>query len=164
MEAENTHQVFDWLWTSGQLTKGDILALPELGIEAVVNLALPTSSNALPGEAELVTGLGMTYIQIPVEWEAPREEDLLLLVGILSALDKKKIWLHCARNMRVSAFVYLYRRMTLGEDELAARRLMDLVWQPDPVWQSFIQETLAKHLPRLPLPKGGSQGGNRPSL
>ena len=60
MDAENTHQVYDWLWTSGQLSQRDIASRPALGIEAVVNLALPASSNALPGEAERVTGLGLT--------------------------------------------------------------------------------------------------------
>ena len=71
MDAENTHKVFDWLWSSGQLSARDIDELPGLEIEAVVNLALPTSSNALPGEAERVTGLGMTYVHIPVVWERP---------------------------------------------------------------------------------------------
>ncbi len=42
MDAENTHQVFDWLWTSGQLSEKDIAGLTALGIEAVINLALPT--------------------------------------------------------------------------------------------------------------------------
>jgi len=72
MDAENTHQVFDWLWSSGQLSGQDIRRLPALGIEVVVNLALPTSSNALPGEAELVTREGLAYVQIPVEWEHPQ--------------------------------------------------------------------------------------------
>ena len=57
-DAENIHQVLDWLWTSGQLSEDDISCLPALGIEAVVNLAPPTSSSALPGEAELVTLAG----------------------------------------------------------------------------------------------------------
>ena len=62
MDAENTHQVFDWLWTSGQLSRRDIEQLPALGIEVVVNLALPTSSNALSGEAELITRQGIAYV------------------------------------------------------------------------------------------------------
>jgi len=28
MDAENTYQVFDWLWTSGQLSARDIEQLP----------------------------------------------------------------------------------------------------------------------------------------
>jgi len=56
MDAENTYQVFDWLWTSGQLSARDIEQLPALGIEAVVNLALPTSTNALPARQSSLPG------------------------------------------------------------------------------------------------------------
>jgi protein tyrosine phosphatase (PTP) superfamily phosphohydrolase (DUF442 family) len=63
--APNTHQVFDWLWTSGQPSKVDLRAIADLGIGTVVNLALPTSSNDLPGEAEIVTNLCMNYFHIP---------------------------------------------------------------------------------------------------
>lgn len=76
MDAINTHQVFDWLWTSGQLSENDIARLPSLGIEAVVNLATPASSNALAGEAERVAREGIPYFQIPVEWEHPRLDQL----------------------------------------------------------------------------------------
>ena len=82
MDAVNTHQVFEWLWTSGQFSEKDIASLPALEIEAVINLALPSSSNALRGEAELVTRLGMTYIHIPVEWEQPELYHLLQFIEL----------------------------------------------------------------------------------
>lgn len=65
--APNTYQVFDWLWTPGQPSEVDIRAIADLGITTVVNLALPTSGNALPGEAEMVANLGMNYFHIPVD-------------------------------------------------------------------------------------------------
>lgn len=72
MDAENIQQVFDWLWSSGQLSKADVFRLKQFGFDVVINLALPSSTNALPAEAEMVTGMGLTYIQIPVIWETPR--------------------------------------------------------------------------------------------
>lgn len=138
MDAENTHQVFEWLWTSGQLSERDIASLPALGIEAVVNLALPTSSNAVAGEAELVTRLGLTYVHIPVEWERPRPDQFEQFVGVLSALSGRKIWIHCAKNMRVSAFIYLYRKHVLGENDERASFPMREVWSPNEVWRAFI--------------------------
>lgn len=145
MDANNTHQVFDWLWTSGQLSRDDIARLPALGIEAVINLATPASSNALAGEAELVAGAGIPYFQIPVAWENPFDEQLDLFFSLLAALYGRKLWVHCAMNMRVSAFVYLYRRIILGEDEQAASFPLREVWQPDAVWQAFIEAALARH-------------------
>ena len=117
MDAENTHRVFEWLWSSGQLSERDIASLPAYGIEVVINLALPTSSNALPGEADLVTENGLAYVQIPVEWEDPKVEQFAQFVGVLGAFAGCKLWVHCAKNMRVSAFIYLYRKLVLGEGE-----------------------------------------------
>lgn len=138
VDAENTHQVFDWLWSSGQLSERDILLLPAIGIGAVVNLALTTSTNALPGEAELVTRQGLEYIQIPVEWERPEPEQFAQFVGVLNAFAERKVWIHCAKNMRASAFIYLYRKLVLGESEEQASFPMREVWSPNETWQEFI--------------------------
>lgn len=144
MDAPNVHRVFDWLWTSGQLSGKDILELPDLGIQVVINLALPTSSNALPGEAERVTEQGLSYIQIPVEWEQPEVDQYDQFVAVMKALEGRSIWLHCAKNMRVSAFLYLYRRLVLGEAEELAMFPMREVWTPNPVWQDFIDRILRR--------------------
>ena len=138
MDAENTHQVFDWLWSSGQLSERDICSLPALGIEVVVNLALPTSSNALPGEAELIARQGVAYVQIPVEWEHPKPEQFTQFVGVLNAFAGRKVWVHCAKNMRVSAFIYLYRKLVLLDSEEGASFPMREVWSPNQTWQAFI--------------------------
>jgi len=143
MDAPSVRPVFDWLWTSGQLSAADIGRLPGLGIEAVVNLALPTASNALPGEAELVTGLGLPFVQIPVPWEQPELKHLQQFFGVLDAFAGRRLWVHCAKNMRVSAFVYLYRRLRRGESHQLALDPMQTVWEPNPVWREFIEQALA---------------------
>jgi len=92
MDAVNIVQISDGLWTSGQLSAEDIERLPAQGFRAVINLALPTSSNALPGEAERVTALGMSYVQIPVLWEQPTLAQLQQFFAILGALAGGKVW------------------------------------------------------------------------
>ncbi len=145
MDAENTHQVFKWLWSSGQLSGADILKLPALGVDVVVNLAPPTSSNALPGEAELVTGQGLAYVQIPVEWERPAPEQFAQFVGVLDTFAGRNVWVHCAKNMRVSAFIYLYRKLVLSENEEGASFPMRDVWSPNDTWQAFINQVCLAH-------------------
>lgn len=145
MDAKSTYQVFDWLWTSGQLSARDIHELPGLGIAAVINLALPTSSNALPGEAELVSGNGMAYFHLPVVWEAPKLAQLDMFFSILDSLKGQKVWVHCAMNMRVSAFIYLYRKLRIQESEEMARFPMSEVWEPNETWKSFIEQALDAH-------------------
>jgi len=146
MDAENIHQVFDRLWTSGQLSEKDIASLPELGIEAVVNLALPTSSNALSGEADFVTRQGIAYIHIPVEWEQPELHRLTQFFGTLKAFEGRNVWVHCAKNMRVSVFIYLYRRLCRLESEEASVYPMQEIWAPNETWQTFIRNALSMHV------------------
>lgn len=143
MDAQNTYQVFDWLWSSGQLSKEDIALLPSLGIEAVINLALPTSSNALPGEAELITGLGIGYFHIPVVWANPQQSQLDTFFDILDTLKGRRVWVHCALNMRVSAFIYLYRKLRLKEDAASAGYPLREIWEPDGTWKAFMDNAEA---------------------
>jgi protein tyrosine phosphatase (PTP) superfamily phosphohydrolase (DUF442 family) len=142
-DAEDIHQVFDWLWSSGQLSEADIVCLPKLGIAAVINLAPPTSSNALPGEAELVTLGGIAYVQIPVLWDRPELYQLRQFFAALAMFEGRKVWVHCAKNMRASAFIYLYRRMVLGDEDEAAAFPLREVWEPNQIWQTFMQRALA---------------------
>ncbi|MFM7590296.1 MAG: protein tyrosine phosphatase family protein [Isosphaeraceae bacterium] len=143
MDAPNTCQIFDWLWTSGQPSATDIAQMPSLGIETVINLALPTSPGALPDEARLVTSLGLTYIHLPIVWESPQKADFTRFSRLLGALHGQPVWLHCAMNMRVSAFVYLYRRVSLHHDPATAATPMLSIWQPNETWQAFIDTILA---------------------
>jgi protein tyrosine phosphatase (PTP) superfamily phosphohydrolase (DUF442 family) len=140
IDAVNKYKVYDWLWSSGQLSEADIHNLPGLGIEVVINLALPTSTTALDNEASLVTGLGMAYVHLPVVWEQPKVEQFEQFAGVMGAFKGKRIWVHCAMNMRVSAFIYLYRKLVLGENEEDAAYPMRAIWQPDDTWQKFIDD------------------------
>jgi hypothetical protein len=110
-----------------------------LGVHVVINLALPSSSNALPREAELVTGQGLSYMHIPVVWEKPELSQLQLFFDVLDVLKGRTVWVHCAMNMRVSASIYLYRKLRLNEDGDAASYPMRLVWEPNETWRSFIE-------------------------
>lgn len=147
MDAGNTHQVFDGLWSSGQLSARDIERLPALGIEAVINLALPTSPGALPDEADRVARLGIAYLQIPVIWEDPKPEQFHQFAAMLEAFRGRKVWVHCARNMRASAFIHLYRRRVLGHTESEAGFPMRDVWNPDATWRKFIERMMAEPQP-----------------
>lgn len=140
MDAENTYRVNNGLWTSGQLSEKDIQLLPGMGFNLVINLALPSSERALPNEASLVTGTGIAYVQIPVIWEQPLPAQFQQFAGVLQTFEGSKIWVHCVMNMRVSAFVYLYRKCILGESAENASFPMRHIWQPDEVWKKFMEE------------------------
>jgi protein tyrosine phosphatase (PTP) superfamily phosphohydrolase (DUF442 family) len=91
-------------------------------------------------EAEILTANNVKYIHIPVNFNKPKKEDFLEFIIALEENKGKKIWIHCAANMRVSAFVYKYRRdiLKLKNDEVI--KDMKLIWSPNHVWSSFLNK------------------------
>lgn len=132
--------ISEQLATAGQPTEAQFAVIAEAGYEVVINLALPTSDHALAHEPALVKSLGLTYIAIPVLWEQPTQADLERFFAAIAAHRSQKILVHCAANMRVSAFVYLYRRLQLGVSEAEAQQDLHRIWQPNPIWQQFIEQ------------------------
>jgi protein tyrosine phosphatase (PTP) superfamily phosphohydrolase (DUF442 family) len=134
----NFHRFDDRLCTSGQPTEAQFYLIKDAGYEIVINLA-PTNliENSLRNEDELLNDLGFKYIHIPVNFADPTEDDFNRFVAAMGAAAEEKLWVHCAANMRVSAFMYRYRRDTLGVDESVARRAMAQIWAPFGVWKSF---------------------------
>ena len=130
------------LGTAGQPTENQFQAIRQAGFEAVINLALPTSDNALANEGSVVTGLGMSYVHIPVDFKAPSSQDFQAFSRVMEAFKDRQVFVHCAANMRVSAFVFLYRVLREGVSESEAQRDLHAIWQPDEVWSRFIQNQL----------------------
>ncbi|MBD2256588.1 sulfur transferase domain-containing protein [Pseudanabaena sp. FACHB-2040] len=132
--------ISDAIATAGQPTAEQFEAIRQAGYQVVVNLALLTSDNALPQEPALVESLGMQYVPIPVIWEEPTLADLHRFFAVMEANQDKKVFVHCAANMRVSVFVYLYRCLRLELDEAQARQDLHRIWQPNSIWQQFIEQ------------------------
>ena len=64
--------------------------------------------------------LGLEYTHIPVDFKNPTQADFDAFVAALGEHGATKVWVHCAANMRVSAFMYRYRTQQLGlADEVA---------------------------------------------
>src|ERR1700689_82233 len=133
--------------TAGQPTESQFRAIREAGFEAVINLALPTSDNAIANEGSVVTGLGMSYVHIPVDFKAPTTQDFRAFCRVMEAFDNRPVFVHCAANMRVSAFVFLYRVMFHHIAVVEAERDLHAIWQPDEVWSRFIHDELKNHKP-----------------
>ena len=59
------------------------------------------------------------------------------------------MFVHCAANMRVSAFMFLYRVLYQRTAVADAERDLRAIWEPNEVWSHFIGEQLKsyKHEP-----------------
>ena len=132
----------DSLATSGQPSQEQFVEIAKAGFQVVINLGLSKADYALEDEAGLVKSLGMTYVHIPVLWEAPEKPDLESFFAVMEAHQAKHVYVHCAANMRVSTFVALYRILRLGWERDVAFRDVYKIWTPNERWQSFIEERL----------------------
>ena len=123
------------LATSGQPTPLQIKAIAEAGYDSIINLAMHDSPNALFDEGGLVSEAGMNYFHIPVPFDAPTIEHSKRFINLMGALneDYQRVWVHCAYNWRVSAFMTHYR-MTKPEEMLVLEQ-----WKPDDTWLAFLE-------------------------
>ena len=131
------------LASAGQPLEEELRAVADAGFEVVINLALLDAEYSLPDEPGLVHSLGMAFFHIPVTWESPTLENLQLFFTLMRQAQGRKIFLHCAANMRVSVFLALYRILQLGWSYADAMAQVTDVWEPDAVWKAFIQKVLS---------------------
>lgn len=141
----NFVQISDSIATSGQPTKEQFTAIKEAGYELIVNLALPQSLNSLPDEKQIIESQEMQYLHIPVVWENPSLENFKEFVEVMESNADKKVFVHCVANMRVSAFMYLYRRLNKGVNEEEAKKDLHKIWIPNENWQKFINHVVENY-------------------
>ena len=141
----NYLQLSDSIATAGQPAEDQFLAIKDSGYQVVVNLALPESANALPDERAIAENLGMQYIHIPVVWENPTLENFQDFALAMQANTDKPIFVHCAANMRVSAFMYLYNHICKQMSDEQAKGNLAQIWTPNETWQNFIQKAISNH-------------------
>ena len=141
----NFLKLSDSVATGGQPTEAQFSAIKESGYRVVVNLALLESTNALPNEQAIVESQGMQYIHIPVIWEKPTLEDIARFLSVMETNADKRVFVHCAANMRVSTFMYLYRVIQDGMSEEKAKQDLHKIWIPNDNWQEFIQQVIQRY-------------------
>jgi protein tyrosine phosphatase (PTP) superfamily phosphohydrolase (DUF442 family) len=136
----NYYKIDARLATSGQPTVEQLQQIADAGYQIIINLAPCSSSNAIAEEDAIVTNLGIVYVHIPVIWEHPTLKDVRLFFKIMETFSDTKVWVHCAKNMRVSCFIYLWQKYVLQLAEDTALYPMQSIWSPQGVWQQLIEE------------------------
>ena len=134
------------LLTGGMPNAEQLRDAAQCGVALVINLAPHEVSNALPGETELVTSLGMQYVNIPVIWNTPTRDGLNRFMDLMDENKDKKILVHCQANFRATAFMALYRILRQGWNAEDAMAGMHRIWDAEdyPIWKMFIEENLKK--------------------
>ena len=141
-EIYNFLKLSDLVATAGQPTEAQFSVIKESGYQVVVNLALPESPKALPHEQAVVESQGMQYVNIPVVWENPTLDDIARFFTVMETNADKPVFVHCAANMRVSAFMYLYRLIHEHVSDEQAKTDLNQIWIPNDTWQEFIRQVV----------------------
>lgn len=139
-QITNFLQINNYIYTAGQPAADQFIQLKPLNIKTVINLALPTTDGAINNEAEIITLMGMTYIQIPVDFQHPQICELTRFYKAMELGLDEPVFIHCMLNMRVSVFLYLYRINILKDSAETAWKDVLKIWEPDEIWASFIKE------------------------
>jgi len=136
----------DKLSSSGMPTLEQMKSVAETGVELVINLAPHDVPNAIPNETELVSSLGMEYINIPVNWNTPTRDGLNLFMDTMDANKDRKIHVHCEANFRASGFITIHRVLRLGWEPEKAFEVMHTIWDEDayPIWKMFLEDAIKR--------------------
>ena len=128
--------------SAGQPTAEQLPLIRDAGFERIVYVAFSDQTRSLANEDRLVKELGMEYVHIPVDWEAPTASDYRMVAAALDDNGSRKTLLHCQVNYRASAFSFLYRVLEEGVDIADAKADMNSVWTPNATWRDLIFEVL----------------------
>lgn len=136
--------VSERLATGGQPTEAELGDIAASGFEDVINLGLLDPRYCLPDEAAAVASLGLRYLHIPVDFKAPSYDAFLRFEQAMKDASERRVFVHCAANMRVSCFVALFGERVLGWTREQADAHVSRVWQPNPTWAAFMADARSR--------------------
>jgi protein tyrosine phosphatase (PTP) superfamily phosphohydrolase (DUF442 family) len=141
----NFRQYSESFASAGQPTREQFQTLKDQGFERIVYIAFTNNPNAVADEDQVVKGLGMEYMHVPVDFANPLPDDFYAFADSMQRNTDKKTLLHCQVNARATAFSFLYRVIYQDTPLAEAKADMNTVWQPNEVWRDFIFEVLAQN-------------------
>jgi len=136
---KNFVEIDDRVATGGQPSESQLKDVASAGYQVVINLGLLDPKYCLPDEAALVGDLGMEYHHIPVVFTDPKTDDFRRFMTVMDSHREQKVFVHCALNWRVSAFVALYGELRLGWPPSKAEAHMRTFWEPNEVWIELVR-------------------------
>lgn len=131
--------------SAGQPGAEQFQAIRDAGYERVIYIAFTSNDNAVPNADQIVKGLGMDYLHIPVDWANPRPRDFYTFADAMQRDPDMKTLLHCQVNARATAFSFLYRVIHDDVRVAEAKEDMNTVWQPNETWRDFIFTVLEEN-------------------
>ena len=99
----------DQFCTGGQPRLEHLAKLKAEGVKVILNLRTPIEHRAAEEEAK-AKELGLRYINIPVVYRDPKEEQVTEFLKVLDDPANRPVFIHCTAAIRVGAF-WMIRRV-----------------------------------------------------
>lgn len=131
--------------TGGQPRVEHYEALKAMGVRTVINLRQPSEHRA-EEEREIVEKLGMKYINIPVVYGNPQEEEATEFLKATDDPANRPAFIHCTAAIRVGAFWMIRRVLRDGwEMEKAQEEAQRIGLREAPHLVEFAKKYIEKH-------------------
>jgi protein tyrosine phosphatase (PTP) superfamily phosphohydrolase (DUF442 family) len=144
LAAPNVVEVSPTLVTSGQPSAQALAGLGALGFAAVLYLAPPTVSDAVPDEPAILARQGIEYANVPIKFDDPTAADFAAVRAVLDRWADRKVLVHCQINLRASTVVFLYRVRAQGAAPEQAYQAVAGVWTPQGPWKRLVTTLLSE--------------------
>ncbi len=144
IQAPNVVTISKKLVTAGQPTETALAGLSKQGFQAVIYLAPSTVPDAISKEPEIIRGQGIEFVNIPVVFSNPTDDDFRSFTEAMNRFKGRKVLVHCQVNRRASAMTFLYRVIEKKEKPSKAYKDVLKVWTPQDQWRDFLNTQLAK--------------------
>jgi protein tyrosine phosphatase (PTP) superfamily phosphohydrolase (DUF442 family) len=140
----NYRQNTDLISSSGAVTQACFDELSKAHYQLVINLLPESSDKSLPDEQNIVEKQQIQYVHIPVDFNAPTEQNYQDFCSVLRSHPTQKIHIHCAANYRASAFFSAYFIESGFWTQAKAKSFLLDIWDPEqyPVWKTFLNTHL----------------------
>ena len=131
--------------TGGQPKIEHLEMLKKSGIRAIINLRLPSEHRA-EEEKAMAEQLGLRYINIPVAFGDPKEEQATEFLRITDDPENRPAFIHCAAAIRVGAFWMIRRVLRDGWSvEKAQEEATTIGLRESPHLVEFARTYITKH-------------------
>jgi protein tyrosine phosphatase (PTP) superfamily phosphohydrolase (DUF442 family) len=146
----NFTRVNDEFCTGGQPRLEHLEKLKADGVKAIINLRAPTEHRAAE-EEEMAKSLGLRYINIPVAFGAPREDQATEFLKVTDDPANRPAFIHCAAAIRVGAFWMIRRVLRDGWTlEAAEQEAVKVGLVQNPHLNEFARQYIESHAGKAP--------------
>lgn len=135
----NHHVIDERLSTGGHFVGDGLAVMKQQGLQVVIDLR----DKPPTGQKEKLAKMGIEWINVPVVWSAPRNEDFERFSAAMTGHEAENVLVQCQANYRASAMTYLYRVKVEQVPETTATADLNAVWEPNEQWRKYMDDIIS---------------------